>query len=588
MAPVGLRCLLLTAALVWHWVPAGCYSNGKVTSACYGMEPQHRATAQTSPSPHRLTVNTIGFSPGDQIQVVLSGNPDFEGFLLQARDAAYPDSVYAIGTFSLTDPKRTQLLTCNNIKGSAVSHTSSVRQKEVVVTWTAPSDSPMRVQFFVTVVSRFRVFWVKVPGPIIYQHGFTPFPTQPETIPPPNTPSILPGPFTSEGCGRTKTCLQDPPGCDPDKDYDCFFLSMTAEEPTQSVMFELSGPDDGYVAFALSLDTWMGDDDVYMCVKDGDRVSVSAAFSRGRAQPEGNSQSGLSMVSWRLSHKAMQCRFSRPVSLPAQRFNLDGEYYLFLAHGLALRGRIQYHSRQPLISTHRKLITGPPEVLSGSRASILMKMHGALMVVAWMLTGSIGTFIASYFRSEWPNQSILGEKVWFQLHRGLMVLTLVLTVVAFSLPFVYRGGWSSDAGAHPYLGCTVLTLSLIQPIIAVLRPPPDSDRRYIFKWVHLGLGTVAEALAVVAIFLGMRQSSLLLPQAASSVLFAYSMWLVCNRSLFLSLKYLQLTNSRRYAYEQNREQFSQWVSLVRTRLLLFFVVGNVALLVAFLYFLSQV
>lgn len=32
------------------------------------------------------------------------------------------------------------------------------------------------------------------------------------------------------------------------------------------------------------------------------------------------------------------------------------------------------------------------------------------------------------------------------------------------------------AGAHPYLGCTVLTLALLQPIMATLRPPPDSSR----------------------------------------------------------------------------------------------------------------
>lgn len=29
-----------------------------------------------------------------------------------------------------------------------------------------------------------------------------------------------------------------------------------------------------------------GNDDVYMCVKDGDKVSVSAAFVRGRTHPD--------------------------------------------------------------------------------------------------------------------------------------------------------------------------------------------------------------------------------------------------------------------------------------------------------------
>lgn len=33
-----------------------------------------------------------------------------------------------------------------------------------------------------------------------------------------------------------------------------------------------------------------GNDDVYMCVKDGDRISVSAAFVSGRTHPEDQSQ----------------------------------------------------------------------------------------------------------------------------------------------------------------------------------------------------------------------------------------------------------------------------------------------------------
>lgn len=123
--------------------------------------------------------------------VLLSGTKYFEGFLLQARDAANQGSASTVGTFTLTNPNRTQLLTCNkhqvyirthahrdtksvvvmtcwevahsdkiikeNIKymkgvcvcvqGSAVSHTSDARQTEVVVIWNAPADAPSQVQF---------------------------------------------------------------------------------------------------------------------------------------------------------------------------------------------------------------------------------------------------------------------------------------------------------------------------------------------------------------------------------------------------------------------------------------------------------
>ncbi|XP_076601131.1 putative ferric-chelate reductase 1 [Chaetodon auriga] len=556
------------------------------------MEPHHRTHGQTTRSPYRLDTNTTTFRPTDRIQVVLSGTSYFEGFLLQARDAANQGSAAAVGTFTLTNPIRTQLLTCNKHQGSAVSQTSDARLKEVVVIWNAPPDAPTQVQFFVSVVAHYNKFWVKLPGPIVYQHGVTPHPPQSDTTPAPvptTTPSTLPGPFSSEGCGQSKSCLLDPPGCDPKEDPQCFFLSMSTEGPGEtSVIFELSGPAEGYVSFALSWDTWMGYDDAYMCVKDGDRVSVSAAFFSGRTHPEDESQSGLSSVSWRLADGAIQCRFSRPVKLTNQepaRYDLDQKYFLFLTSGHVQYGKIRKHSRQPLISTQRKHITGPPEVLRGSRGPIIMKMHGALMLLAWMLTGSVGTFIASFYKPDWPKQSLLGQKVWFQVHRGLMMLTLTLTIVAFCLPFFYRQGWSKHAGVHPYLGCCVLALSLIQPIMAMIRPSPDSHRRFIFNWAHWGIGSVTEILAVATMFLGTHQSSLLLPQPwATHVLIGYVTWLASFRILLLMHKHLYFKKSLGSDDTQgtlsDQSEYAQWVSFIKSLILAVLALGNAGLLMA--------
>uniref|UniRef100_A0A8C3G7A5 Ferric-chelate reductase 1a n=1 Tax=Cyclopterus lumpus TaxID=8103 RepID=A0A8C3G7A5_CYCLU len=551
MPPVGLGVLLLISVSVCYWVPAGCYANGKVTKVCGSMEPHHDVHGQTAHSPYHLETNTTTFSPGESIKVILTGTSFFEGFLLQARDAANQGSVTTVGTFTLTNRNKAQLLTCNKHQDSAVSHTSNARQTEVCVIWNAPADAPKQVQFFVSVVTHYNVFWVKLPGPVIYQHGVAPHPPQSDTTPPPvqptTTPTILTGPvsvinvnFTSDGCGQSKSCLLDPPGCDPKEDPHCFFLSMTPEGPDKtSVIFELSGPAEGYIAFALSWDTWMGNDDVYMCVKDGDRVSVSAAFVSGRTHPEDQSQFGLSSVLWRLADGAIQCRFSRPVKLvnqEAARYDLDQDYFLFLTNGHAQYGKVVWkHSHQPLISTHNKRITGPPEVLRGSRGPIIMKMHGALMLLAWMLTGSVGTVIASFYKPDWPNQTLLGQKVWFQVHRGLMVLTVTLTIVAFCLPFFYRKGWSKVQYTHCkyiVLHCSCIAYINISNLFVSL------SRRYIFNWAHWGIGSVTEIMAVAAMFLGIRQSSLPLPQPwATHVLIGYVTWLASFRFLLLIHKY---------------------------------------------------
>ncbi|XP_069367693.1 putative ferric-chelate reductase 1 [Paralichthys olivaceus] len=593
MSSVGCYCLLFVFVSVCYWVPSGCYANGKVTEACGDMEPKHGAPAQTTQSPYHLTTNTSTFSPGDHIQVILSGTPHFNGFLLQARDASSQGSASTTGSFNLTNPHRTQLLTCNNQQGSAVSHTSEERLTEVVVVWNAPKDAPSEVQFFVTVLQHYNLFWVKLPGPIIYHHGVTPRPPQSTTTLPPiqtTTSSLLPGPFTSDSCGQSKSCLLDPAGCDP-KDPHCFFLSMTTEGPNKtSVMFELSGPAEGYVSFALSWDAWMGNDDVYMCVKDGDRVSVSAAFFSGRTHPEDQTQAGLSSVSWRLADGTIQCRFSRPVKVANQepgRYDLDQEYFLFLASGHAQYGKIWKHNQQPLVSVHRKCITGPSEVLTGSRGPTIMKVHGALMLFAWMLTGSVGTFIASFYRHDWANQTLYGQKVWFQVHRGLMTLTVMLTIVAFSLPFFYRKGWSKHAGVHPYLGCCVVALTLIQPITAVFRPRPDSHRRYLFNWAHWGLGSLTEILAVVAMFLGTHQSSLLLPQPwTTHVLIGYVTWLASFRFMLLIHKHLNIKKALGpddiQEIHSNQSEPSSRGSFKKSLILAALALGNSGFLIALL------
>ncbi|XP_068456856.1 putative ferric-chelate reductase 1 [Clinocottus analis] len=600
MSPVGVCVLLFVSVSVCYWLPAGCYANGKVTKACSSMEPLHGAAGQTTQSPYHLETNTSSFRPGEQVKVNLIGTSYFMGFLLQARDAANQGSVNTVGSFTLTN-RNTQLLTCDKHQGSAVSHTSNGKKMDVSVIWNAPADAPQQVQFFVSVVTNYNTLWVKLPGPVISQPGATLPPPQTDTtsrpVQPTTTPSILPGPFTSDGCGQSKSCLLDPPGCDPKKDPHCYFLSMTTEGPdTTSVMFELSGPAEGYIAFALSWDTWMGNDDVYMCIKDGDRVSVSAAFVSGRTHPEDQSQLGLSSVSWRLADGAIQCRWSRPVKLLHQepaRYDLDNDYFLFLTNGHAQAGKVWKHSHQPLISTHRKHITGPPEVLRGSRGPIILKMHGALMLLAWMLTGSVGTVIASFYKPDWPNHTLLGQKVWFQVHRGLMVLTVTLTVVAFCLPFIYRKGWSKHAGVHPYLGCCVLILSLIQPIMAAVRPSPDSSRRYIFNWAHWGVGSVTEIMAVAAMFLGMRQSSLPLPQPwATHVLIGYVTWLASFRMLLLIHKHLYTKTSTGSVDQQpilsDQLERSCWGFIIKYLILAALALGSTGLLVALLFSIPEI
>ncbi|XP_051266202.1 putative ferric-chelate reductase 1 isoform X2 [Dicentrarchus labrax] len=573
---------LVLAVLIGCTDPVSGYSNGKVSIACEDMVPQHGYEPSPDPPPYNISVDKSTFSPGDNITVSLrvafSYPTFFKGFLIEARDAGKWNSP-AVGFFILTDPHESQLLQCGHTQGSGVSHTSSTRKTHIQAVWKSPRNPPHRVQFLVTVVHKYNMYWVRIAGPVV-SLGVT---TVPSTVVPAQTtgPTALSTPLSSAGCGRNKSCLRDPVGCHPESDSHCYFLSFFTDQEGQSVMFELSGPAEGYMSFALSLDKWMGNDDVYLCVNDGGRVTISAAHVTGRKHPELVTEEDLWGQTWRLADGVIQCRFQRSVLLPQQdnRFSLNNSYFLFLAHGRSQQGLISRHDRQPLISTHQKVITGHPEILCGSRSPLLIKFHGVLMLTVWMWMVSTAVFIARHYKPCWPDTTLLGQRLWFQLHRTMMVLAVVLTGVAFTLPFIYRRGWSKRAGSHPYIGCTVMALSVIQPIMAILRPAPESPRRIIFSWLHFAAGTVGQILAAACVFLGAAQQALLLPSPWSPVvLTGWLLWIVLVDQLLLihsySLRRRGNSNSDETEIIHSESQQPGKMSKVKKMMLVVFLIGN--------------
>uniref|UniRef100_A0A671F1C6 Ferric-chelate reductase 1 n=1 Tax=Rhinolophus ferrumequinum TaxID=59479 RepID=A0A671F1C6_RHIFE len=496
--------------LLLHLSSVANYPNGKVTKSCHGMVPEHGHTPRTDPI-HNISVSQMTFTSGDQIKVTLSG-PEFKGFLLEARDAEALTGP-PIGSFTLIDSQMSQVLTCEDTQGSAVSHTNPHKKTELKVYWNAPNSAPNHIQFLVTVVEKYKTYWVKIPGPVISQPNALPFTTPEGTVAPLSTlppVSHLTKSFSASDCGNKKFCVRSPLNCDPEKERACVFLSFTRDD--QSVMVEMSGPSKGYLSFAFSHDRWMGDDDAYVCIHEGQTVNIQPSHLTGRSHPVMDSRDTLEDMAWRLEDGVMQCSFRRNITLPGvkNRFDLNTSYYIFLADGAANDGRIYKHSQQPLITYEKHDVTDYPKNIGGSRSLLLLKAHGALMFVAWMTTVSIGVIIARFFKPVW-SKVLFGESAWFQVHRMLMFTTSVLTCLAFILPFIYRGGWSWHAGYHPYLGCVVMILAVLQPLLAAFRPPLHNQRRQMFNWTHWGMGTAARIIAVAAMFLGMDLPGLTLP-----------------------------------------------------------------------------
>ncbi|XP_054421018.1 ferric-chelate reductase 1 [Pteronotus mesoamericanus] len=508
MAGPGL--MARAALLLLHVSLVANYPGGKVTESCHDMIPRHGHTPHPDPV-HSLAVSQATFTPGDHVKVTLSG-PEFRGFLLEARNAEDLNGP-PVGSFTLVDSQVSQLLTCADVQGSAVSHTNPHKKTKIEVYWNAPQSAPNHVQFLVTVVEKYKTYWVKIPSPVISQPNALPFSTPEATGAPLSTfppVSHLTTPFSASDCGNKKFCVRSPAACDPEKERACVFLSFTRDD--QSVVVELSGPSKGYLSFAFSRDRWMGDDDAYLCVLEEQTVHIRPSHLTGRSHPVMDSWDTLEDMAWRLEDGVMQCSFRRNITLRGaeNRFDLNTSYYVFLASGAAEEGRIYRHSQQPLITDGKYDVTDHPEDVGGSRSPLLLKAHGALMLVAWMTTVSVGVIVARFFKPVLSNP-LFGESAWFQVHRTLMLTALAITGIAFVLPFLYRGGWSRHAGCHPYLGCTLMTMAALQALLAGFRPPRHHPRRRLFNWAHWGMGTAARIVAVAAMFLGMDLPGLSLP-----------------------------------------------------------------------------
>ncbi|KFP82902.1 Ferric-chelate reductase 1 [Apaloderma vittatum] len=571
------------------------YPNGKVRQACTSMIPCHGGSPQLLPE-HTITANGTEFKPGDSIEVHLSG-PDFEGFFIQARDAEHLDSP-AVGSFKLVDRRLSQLLTCGRTKNSAVSHTSKAKKKYVKVYWIAPGDAPKRVQFLATIVKNYRTYWVKIPGPIVSQR-LAPFPTTTvhatsEAISTSCPVSSLSKPFNASGCGIIKFCIRNPSRCDPES-ASCFFLSFKHEK--SSVFIEMSGPSEGYLAFAFSYDQWMGGDDAYLCINEDHHVHVSTAYLKGRSPPVLDSENALEDVSWRLADGILQCSFRRSIHLPAHkgRFNLNASYYIFLADGETSQGgRMYKHSRQPLVTNGMYNVAGLPQDIGGSRSPRLIKAHGALMFVAWITTVSIGVIVARFFKPLWSHSFLFGKEMWFQVHRMLMLTTVMLTSISFVLPFIYRGGWSQQAGFHPYLGSTVMALTIFQALMAGFRPSRHAPRRQLFNWFHWSTGTIARILAVVTMFLGMDLPALDLPDPWDTyTMIGFVAWHVGIDVLLEIHSYCLIRKAE--VIEDDRVQILQSLTtaeaegrLFKQIVLSIYVCGNVVFLIAFLTAINQI
>ncbi|KAM9839424.1 putative ferric-chelate reductase 1 [Aulostomus maculatus] len=481
------------------------YSSGQVTESCDDLRPHHSGSSpQRDTAPFTVTTDRHSYRKGEEVTVQLQalGSTPFTGFLLQARELG---GWAPVGSFTATTGAA-QLLTCTSKPNSAVSHTSESLKTSIQVKWRAGAPEVTKlVQFHASFVQNYRTFWVDVTSPPLNvtegggdegddDGGFS---GPAVTV---NTSTSI----SSADCGITKMCFSQPSLCDPEVNPSCFFMSVATLSPSDAAArFEMTGPSAGYVSFGFSDDQIMGDDDIYICgASSSGLVWLQHAVSTGRTVPRALPLGNVSDVQASVRDGVISCAFTSFNPVSTQRTTgFNSTYYLMFAHGpSSTTGQIQLHTGT-FISPDKVHISRP-QLVGISRWPHIIRAHGALMLLAWMTTGSLGMMAARYLRGVAKGHSLAGKDVWFVVHVVVMGVTVAATVTAFILPFAYVQAWSG--GAHPVLGCLVLVLSLLQPILALLRCGPQHPLRFLFDWSHAVIAAAIKVLAVAAIFTGLR------------------------------------------------------------------------------------
>ncbi|XP_033737676.1 putative ferric-chelate reductase 1 homolog [Pecten maximus] len=574
--------LLLSAnvGVVWS------YSMGAPPSTCTTMFPVHSgSSARTGPAPYFFQLVKSTYSPGESISVNLVGSGALlKGYQIQARDG----NGNVVGQFTSAQGGRT--INCG-LENGALTHSNPMDKQGVSFTWQAPNPAVGNIVFIASIVQTYSVFWVNVKSPAITPFIIpqTPPPTQPQatttvaTVPPPTQPPVTrPPQVTTQAPKTTKVVVtQAPPvvtttpeadmttpdvgkvtmddtcgtskGCFVSCEGDSCDYVVTWKDGPDYVDFEVSSKiemDDVYwIAIAFSNDLKMGDDDTVDCIATKTKVIVTRSFNEGKRNiPLGSVEGmkGLSRTSGSFKDGILTCKFRRSkpdlvtrrkrqaVSSKAM-FDLNQKWYLMFGHGSGFeRGTDlikSMHGENPKVTPSRVDFQSV-DVIGETARYPLIKVHAILMIIAWILCTGVGIVAARYYKPVWTSTNIMGQRIWFQIHRTCMVTALVLTVIGFVIIFVEAGGYSQIpkiegkeyVQAHPPLGIIVTILAIVNPIMSIFRPGPKDEKRPIFNWAHWSVGMLAHILSVIAICFGMEMKKSTAP--------SYSVWVVVGYVIY--------------------------------------------------------
>ena len=324
-----------------------------------------------------------------------------------------------VGTFQIEAGSGAKYVQCNAAQDS-LTHQGAEEKTSVTGIWRAGSDLSGQMYATATVVKDYSNYWVefrsekftvKSKDAVTFEQS-KPEP-EPEVEP---KPEVEPEPESEsepasgasksnhkvfQGCSTSKSCFGLPSGCEQAATCEVIATWVQEGASTQVELYSQDG-NGKYAALALSEDPRMGDDLVLSCAEVGGTVKLGLGWNSGRSHQVLQPDSGMQLLEGSVEDgAALYCRMNRSNSIEGEagsrvyNYQLAKQsYHLLVATGQFSSAPSYHGAGRALPSAEKVDLTRISSV--GGRGDLFIKLHGALMVVAWLACAGTGMILARY------------------------------------------------------------------------------------------------------------------------------------------------------------------------------------------------
>ncbi|KAL5261816.1 hypothetical protein ACHWQZ_G007499 [Mnemiopsis leidyi] len=245
--------------------------------------------------------------------------------------------------------------------------------------------------------------------------------------------------------------------------------------------------EDDWVALGLSDDRKMGEDDVIAVYKN---ISIKSFSAASLLDPHEYSStvfqevSSIVTSSVTYSEGVVLANITKSIPLSYPFKTLDRTpIYLFFGRGPIRTDNterpIYMHYKNPTCSSDPVFLYKKVRncISDESNPHSLLKLHGILMIFAWLNLVPLTVFIARYGKDLFERPSL-----WFLLHKWGGFLSGLVVII--SVGVAYGALRELEFEFHQTVGVLVVLLLVFHVVLALFRPPHETRFRRVWEFSH--------------------------------------------------------------------------------------------------------